>query len=85
MAFFCLAFLNFLRASEVSASSSSPGQKHCWTKTSLCPGTLCQVVVKVCGTLTSGCVALPVGKSFSQSSAQTVNLRLTSEKHQDTT
>lgn len=28
--FFCLAFLNFLIASEVSASSSSPGHKNKW-------------------------------------------------------
>lgn len=35
-------------------------------------------------TRTCGCAALPEGKSFSQPSAQTVNLGLTSQKHQDT-
>lgn len=35
--------------------------------------------------LTSRCVTLPEGKSISQFSAQIVNLRLTCQKHKDST
>lgn len=47
-----------------------------------CDGTNCDGLVL---TLTCGCVTLPEGESFSQSSAETVNLCLTGQKHQDTT
>lgn len=82
--FFCLAFLNFLIASEVSASSSSPEHKiiYIYKNTETYERKEGQ---RVCVTLTSGCVTLPEGKSFSQSSAHTVNLCLTGQKHQDTT